>query len=468
MMFSKPIPTVPHVRGFALGQLLEFRRNIPAWQMKLMNEYGDICGAKLGVFPVLLLSSPELAQEVLVDNAHHFMKSRGLQALKPVLGEGLLTSEHEFHRRQRKLISPGFHNRRIGTYADVMASYAEVAQARWKDGEMIDASAAMMRLTLAIAGKTMFNADLEKDASAVGEAVTIANRNAIEMISSIFPFPVPWPTARNKRSKSALAMLDKTVYGMIAARRASGEDPGDVLSMLLAAEEEGSGTKMTDTEVRDETMTLFLAGHETTANALAWALHLLSRHPDVYARLRNEVDTVLGGRAPTLEDMPRLPYALQVFKETMRLYPPAYIIGRMAMRQVTLAGHTLPAGMTVFINIYGMHRRAKYFPNPERFDPDRFRPEAEKDMVRSSYLPFGGGPRVCIGNQFALLEGQIVLAALAQRVTFEAASTREIQTEPLITLRPKDGVPLLVRRRQAVRSEPLHPGTWRSAPPGQA
>jgi cytochrome P450 len=206
MMFSKPIPTVPHVRGFALGQLLEFRRNIPAWQMKLMNEYGDICGAKLGVFPVLLLSSPELAQEVLVDNAHHFMKSRGLQALKPVLGEGLLTSEHEFHRRQRKLISPGFHHRRIGTYADVMASYAEVAQARWKDGEMIDASAAMMRLTLAIAGKTMFNADLEKDASAVGEAVTIANRNAIEMMPIFLSRCLGRPRATG--NPSALAMLD--------------------------------------------------------------------------------------------------------------------------------------------------------------------------------------------------------------------------------------------------------------------
>jgi cytochrome P450 len=466
-MFTNSVPTIPHVRGFALGQLLEFRRNIPAWQMKLMNEYGDICGAKLGVFPCVFVSSAELAQSVLVDNAHHFMKSRGLQSLKPLLGEGLLTSEHEYHRRQRKLISPGFHHRRIGSYAGVMASYTEAAQARWKDGEMIDASAAMMRLTLAIAGKTMFNADLEKDATEVGAAVTIANRNAIERLSSVFPFPVPWPTARNRQMQKAIARLDQTVYGMIAARRASGEDPGDVLSMLLSAEEEGSGTKMTDTEVRDETMTLFLAGHETTANALAWALHLLSRHPEVYARLRSEADSVLGGRTPTLEDVPRLPYALQVFKETMRLYPPAYIIGRMVMRQVSLGGHTLPRGMTLFLNVYGMHRRAKYFPNPERFDPDRFRPEAEKDMVRMSYLPFGGGPRVCIGNQFALLEGQVVLAALAQRVTFEAASTRDIQPEPLITLRPKNGVPLLVRRR-AVRAEPLHPGTWRSAPPGQA
>jgi cytochrome P450 len=468
MMFIKAVSTIPHVRGFPLRQLLEFRRNIPAWQMKMMNEYGDICGAQLGMFPCMLLSSPELAQSVLVDNAHHFVKSRGLQALKPVLGDGLLTSEHEFHRRQRKLISPGFQHRRIGAFAGMMASLTDAAQARWKDGEMVDASAAMMRLTLAIAGKTMFNADLEKDASEVGEAVTIANRNAIELISSIFPFPVPWPTERSRQSKKALARLDQTVYRMIADRRASGEDRGDILSMLLGAEEEGSGTKMSDIEVRDETMTLFLAGHETTANALAWALHLLSRHRDVYTRLQNEVDTVLAGRLPTLEDCQRLPYAMQVFKETMRLYPPAYIVGRLALRDVTLGGHLVPKGMTVFINIYGMHHRAKYFPNPERFDPDRFRPEAEKDMVRSSYIPFGGGPRVCIGNQFALLEGQIVLATLAQQITFEAASAREIETEPLITLRPKNGVPLLIRRRPAHRSEAAHPSSWRQVPPGQA
>ncbi|MET0593121.1 MAG: cytochrome P450 [Polyangiaceae bacterium] len=468
MLFSKAVATIPHVRGFPLNQLLEFRRNIPAWQMKVMNEYGDICGARLGIFPCVLLSSPELAQSVLVDQAHHFMKSRGLQALKPVLGEGLLTSEHEFHRRQRKLISPGFQHRRIGTYAGTMASYTEAAQALWKEGEMLDASEAMMRLTLAIAGKTMFNADLEKEARDVGEAVTIANRSAIELISSVFPFQLPWPTERSRRSQKALDLLDRTVYRMISDRRASGEDPGDVLSMLLAAEEEGSGTKMTDTEVRDETMTLFLAGHETTAVALAWALHLLSRHPDVYARLQREVDTVLAGRSPTLEDMPRLPYAMQVFKETMRLYPPAYIVGRMAMRDVMLGSHRIPKGITVFVNIYGMHHRAKFFSHPDRFDPDRFRPEAEKDMVRSSYLPFGGGPRVCIGNQFALLEGQIVLATLAQRITFEPGSTREIQTEPLITLRPKNGVPLIVRRRPVHRSEPVHPGVWRPATPGQA
>jgi cytochrome P450 len=233
---------------------------------------------------------------------------------------------------------------------------------------------------------------------------------------------------------------------MIADRRASGHDPGDILSMLLAAEEEGSGSKMTDLEVRDETMTLFLAGHETTANNLAWTFYLLSRHPDIYARLRAEVDEVLGGKTPGLEDVPRLTYTLRVLKESMRLYPPAYIIGRRATEDVDIGPYRLEKGLTAFINIYAMHRRAKYFPDPERFDPDRFRPEGEKQM-RSTYIPFGGGPRVCIGNQFALLEGQLALAVIAQRVTFEPASDRVVEPEPLVTLRPRHGVPLIVRRR---------------------
>jgi cytochrome P450 len=447
---------IPKVPGFAFGQLLAFRNRRIAWQMRLMNEFGDICRTSIGPFPAVVISSAELAQSVLVENAQHFVKSRGLQVTRPLLGNGLLTSEGAFHRRQRKLISPGLQHRRVGTYAGVMASYTEAAQARWKDGETLDVSAAMMKLTLAIAGKTMFDADLEGEASEIGEAITIANRAVSEQITSILPAPLAWPLPRNWPVKRAIRRLERTVYKMIADRRASGADPGDILSMLLAAEEEGSGSKMTDVEVRDETMTLFLAGHETTANALAWALHLLSRHPDVYARLRAEVDGALGGRTPTFEDVPRLPYAMRVLKETMRLYPPAYIIGRQATRDVDIGPYRLPKKMTAFVNIYGMHRRAKYFPDPEKFDPDRFQPDVEKQM-KMSYLPFGGGPRICIGNQFALLEGQLVLATLAQRVTFEATSDRVIEPEPLITLRPKHGVPLVVRRRppaSTVREEP--------------
>jgi len=314
----------------------------------------------------------------------------------------------------------------------------------------------MTKLTLAIAGKTMFNADLENEASELGEALTLANRHVNDQISALLPLPIGWPTPKYRRVRQAVERLNRTVYRIIAERRASGQDPGDILSMLLDAEEEGSGSKMNDREVRDETMTLFLAGHETTANALAWTFYLLSRHSDIDARLRSEVDRELGGRTPGLQDLPRLPYVLQVFKEAMRLYPPAYIIGRQAIREVTIGPHRLPPGTTVFINIYGMHRRADYFPHPETFDPERFQPEAEKQMVRSSYIPFGGGPRNCIGSQFALLEGHLVLATLAQRVTFEAPSPRVIEPEPLITLRPTGGVPLVVRRRRLAATQGAH------------
>ena len=437
---------IPQASGLSLGHLLKFRNQRLAWQMKLMIEYGDICRMRLANFPVVLISSGDLAQSVLVENAPYFVKSRGLQLTRPLLGNGLLTSEYDFHRRQRKLISPGLQHKRVGTYASVMAGFSEQAQARWKEGETIDVSAAMMKLTLAIAGKTLFDADLEGEAKEIGDALTVALRAVSERITSFFPAPLSWPLPQNWPVRRAIARLEKTVYRVIADRRTSGHDPGDILSMLLAAEEEGSGSKMTDVEVRDETMTLFLAGHETTANALAWTFYLLSRHPDIYARLRSEVDEVLEGRTPELEDVPRLAYTLRVLKEAMRLYPPAYIIGRRATEDVDIGPYRLPKGMTAFINIYGIHRRAKYFPDPERFDPDRFRPEDEKQM-RSVYLPFGGGPRVCIGNQFALLEGQLALAAIAQRVTFEAPSDRMVEPEPLVTLRPRHGIPLIVRRR---------------------
>jgi cytochrome P450 len=443
---------IPRTAGFALRHFFEFRNRRLEWQMKLMHEFGDICRTWIGPFPAIVVSSAEYAESILLDQAPHFIKSRGLQVTRPLLGNGLLTSEHDFHRRQRKLISPGFQHRRVGTYAGVMASFAEAAQATWTDGETIDVSAAMMKLTLAIAGKTMFDADVENEASEIGQALTIAMRATSDQIVALVPIPISWPLPQNWPVRKAIKRLERTVYRMIADRRTSGRDPGDILSMLLAAEEEGSGSKMTDVEVRDETMTLFLAGYETTSNALAWTFYLLSRHPDVYSRLRTEVDAALGGRTPTLEDLARMPYTLRVLKESMRLYPPAYIIGRKAIREVDIGPYRLPAKTTVFINIFGMHRSAKYFPNPEQFDPDRFRPEAEKQM-RSSYIPFGGGPRVCIGNQFALLEGHLLLAAITQRVTFEATTDRVVEPEPLITLRPKGGVPLRVRRRQPASAE---------------
>jgi cytochrome P450 len=309
----------------------------------------------------------------------------------------------------------------------------------------------MMRLTLAIVGRTLFDADVMGDAREVGDALTIANRFIIDAVTALVPVPVSWPVPRNLKNRRAIDRLDAVIYRMIRERRAEGRDHGDFLSMLLAAQDEDDGGRMTDRQVRDEAMTLFLAGHETTANALAWAFYLLADHPDAYRRLAEEADVALGGRAPTLEDLPRLPYAAMVFKEALRLYPPAYMVGRQAIRTTALSDIAVEEGQLCFANIHGMHRRADYFPDPERFRPERFGP-GEPEPPKMGYIPFGAGPRVCIGNHFALMEGQLCLAALAQRVRFERTTSGPIAPEPLVTLRPKGGVPMRVRRRRGLPS----------------
>jgi cytochrome P450 len=303
----------------------------------------------------------------------------------------------------------------------------------------------MMRLTLAIVGKTLFDADVAGEADDVGAAITAVNHYVSEAVTRL-PTPLWLPTRRNREARRAITTVDAIIYRLIAARRASGVDLGDVLSTLVMAKDEESGEGMPDRQIRDEAVTLFLAGHETTANALAWSFYLLGRHPDLAARLADESRAVLGGRTPAMEDLTRLPLSLMVLKEAMRLYPPAYMIGRQAERDVPLGPVTLRRGDTVFVNIYAMHRRADCFEAPEAFRPERFLPEREKLLPRGAYLPFGGGPRICIGNHFALMEGQLLLAALAQRLRFEPLDGREVVPEPLVTLRPRGGLPMRVRR----------------------
>ena len=429
-----------------IGNLFEFRNQRLALQQRLLREHGDLARFHIGPIPVYAVASAELAHQVLVENADAFVKSRGLGKIaRPMLGDGLLTSEHELHRQQRKLIAPAFSHRRIGAYATTMAELTERAQAGLADGAVVDVAQEMMRLTLAIVGKTLFDADVACEADDVGAAITAANHYVSEAVTRL-PTPIWLPTRRNKEARRAIATIDKIIYRLIAARRAAGVDLGDVLSTLVTARDEVTGAGMSDRQIRDEAVTLFLAGHETTANALAWSFYLLGRHPDVYDRLAKEARAVLGGRAPTMEDLSRLPTALMVLKETMRLYPPAYMVGRQAEREVALGPVTLRRGDTVFVNIYAMHRRADCFAEPDAFRPERFSAENEKTLPRGAYLPFGGGPRICIGNHFALMEGQLLLAALAQRLRFVPLDAREAVPEPLVTLRPKGGLPMRVAR----------------------
>ena len=449
-----PSNDVPRITDNPIfGSMLRYRVDRFAF-LKSLAERGEIVRARMGAFPLLLVTSAEIAHEALVEKDADFVKGIGLSLFgRPLLGNGLLTSEGDFHRRQRKLVAPSFVQKRIAAYATEISARAEAAQIGWADGARIDVAEAMMRLTLEIVGKTLFDAEFGRDAAEIGEALTQAMEHIVGSLSSLVPIPPTWPTPRNRRNQESIARLDRIVYRVIREHREDRRDRGDFLSMLLLAQDD-DGAAMTDKQVRDEAMTIVLAGHETTANALAWSFHLLAQHPTARARLEREVDAALGGRSPTLADLPKLPYALQVFKEAMRLYPPAYVFSRRPVRDVTLGGHHVPKGQMVLFNVAGMHRMARYYPEPHRFDPDRFTPAAEKALPRQAFMPFGAGSRVCIGNHFALMEGQLVLAALTQRLRFDPLpGAPHVDTESLVTLRPRGGLRMQVHRRAATAHE---------------
>ena len=450
--FAPPV----RVRGLPLlGSLLDFRNDRIGLLLRIAREHGEVARMRMGFFPLLVLTCPEGAHEVLVEKADAFKKSAGLTIFaRPVLGDGLLTSEQNVHKRQRRMMAPVFAHKRIASYGEVMVDKTEVSAKRLAvsaaNGETIDLAEEMMRLTLDIVGKTLFDAEMAGHAAPIGDALTFAMRQMMSSLVRLVPMPPAVPTPGNLRLREAVRSLDKIVYAMIRERRVSGDDPGDMLSMLLATRDADDGSALTDVEVRDQAMTIMLAGHETTANALAWTFYLLARHPEQRARLEAELDSVLAGRRATTADLKSLPYTLQVFKEAMRLYPPAYMIARRARREVSVRGATLKAGQIALINVSGMHRRPEAFPNPDAFDPERFAGDREKQLPPLAYLPFGGGTRVCIGNQFALMEGHLLLATLARQFRFEltgAAASREIEPEPLVTLRPKGGVPVKVLAR---------------------
>lgn len=445
--------TIPVIPGLPLiGSLLEMRRDRVSFQIECGRRYPRLAQTRMGLmpFPVVIVSSPELVGEILVDHADAFRKAPGLSLFgKPLLGKGLLTSEGDLHKRQRRMMAPSFVQKRIAAFADAMVERGDRAVARMRDGEIVDFAEVTMRITLEIVGKTLFDAEVGDESSEINEAVTDCLEYIIGSVQRVVPLPPELPTPANIRYKKAVARLDETIYRMIRERRASGADKGDLLSMLLAARDEDDPARgMDDQQVRDELMTIFLAGHETTANALAWTFYLLAQHPHVWVRLHEEVDRVLpGGRAPTLADLPKLPYTLHVFKESMRLFPPAYMIGRQALRDVTVGGQTIKKSSIVVINIIGMHHSPSLFPEPERFDPSRFTPESEKKLPRHAYMPFGAGSRICIGNHFALMEGHLLVAALARKVRLELPPGTRVSPEPLVTLRPRGGMPMRVRMR---------------------
>ncbi len=422
------------------------RRRLPLL-VESAQKYGDIVLFRIGNERIYLFNHPDLIRDVLVTNQKNFTKSRALVRAKRVLGEGLLTSEGQFHLRQRRLVQPAFHRDRIAAYAQSMVEYAARASSKWTDRARVDIHDEMMKLTLAIVGKTLFNTDVESEANEIGEALTTTfaafNVGVLPFSEILERLPLPYM----KRFNAARARLDATIYRIIEERRASGEDKGDLLSMLLLAQDsEGDGGQMTDTQLRDEAMTLFLAGHETTANALSWTWYLLSQHPQVEARFHAEVDA-LGDRLPGSEDLPALAYTRMVLTESMRLYPPAWAIGRRAINDFEANGYKIPARSMVLVCQYIAHRDQRFFSHPLRFDPERWKPEVAATRPKFSYFPFGGGTRICIGEQFAWMEGILALATIGRQWSFRYTGEDSPQVDPKITLRPLNGIPMNALRR---------------------
>jgi cytochrome P450 len=443
----------PGPRGRLLtGILPELRRDPLATYTRYAREYGDCATLRFGPSKVYLLSHPDLIEQVLTIQAANFTKHWGLRTAQRLLGNGLLTSEGEFWRRQRRLIQPAFTRERVVSYGATMVRLADRLTDAWQDGQTRDLHEDMSRLALEIAAATLFGAD---DVEAESRAVLAALRDLTAGFGNIFfrivHLPAFLPTPGNVRRERAARRLDEIIYDLIRRRRAAGAGPNDLLSILLDARDEDDGTRMTDRQLRDEAMTLFLAGHDTTALMLCWGWYLLARHPEAADALAAEADEVLGGRAPGPDDLPRLRYADAVVHEVMRLYPSAYIIGRQAIGACNVGGYRIPAGGTVLMSQWVVHRDPRWYDQAERFLPERWLDGLARRLPKYAYFPFGGGPRVCVGNHFALMEAVLVVAAVARRWRFSVPPGEPpVKPKPAVTLRPAGPLRLTVHARGAV------------------
>ena len=428
----------------------------------LAKTFGPVSHYKLGGSNIVFINDPELIREILVTQASSFIKERTQNRMKILLGQGLITSEGEFHMRQRRIAAPAFHRQRIQAYTEMMVERGAAMRATWQPGQTFDMSAAMMELTLEIVARTLFATDVTAAIREINDEVNVIMR----LYNYLIALPraesyLRWPIPGLMRFRKARARLDAQVYRMIAERRASNEDRGDLLSMLMAARDEGETpadagrklaapqTGMSDRQLRDEVITIFLAGYETVANALTWTWYLLSENPAAAERMQREIDDALQGRLPTLEDLPRLRYTEMVFAESMRLYPPAWAMGRQCTQIVELGPYRLPAGTYFFFSQYILQRSEEFYPEPLRFDPERFTPEQKAIRPRFTYFPFGGGSRQCIGEAFAWMEGVLILATLAQRWSFHMVPGQTVDVQPKITLRPKYPMMMVAKERSA-------------------
>src|SRR5438105_2790983 len=446
-MVAAAVPGGPK-GGRVMGNMREFNRDTLAFVERCAREFGDVVLTRFLYVPAYFLFNPEHIEYVLATGSKNFIKPMSLRSpfFQRLVGNGLVTSEGDFWRRQRRLAQPAFHRDRTSAYGETMVAFTERTLDSWRDGQTLDAHEEMMRLTQSIVVKTLFGADVSDEADRVGRALRVIVQPFASQATLKWILDNRLPTPGHFRFNRAVREIDRVVYHIIAARRASGAGEGDLLSMLLRAQDE-DGTQMTDRQLRDEVMTLFLAGHETTALALTWAWYLLARDPEAEGALHAELSEVLGGRAPTVEDLPRLRYCDWVIKESMRLYPPAYAVGREAVRDCEVGGYRIPEGMQVFAFQWVVQRDARWYEEPEAFRPGRWREEVASRLPKFAYFPFGGGPRQCIGNSFATMEAVLLLAAIAQRFRLRLAPGHAVELLPAMSLRPRGGVRVKLERR---------------------
>jgi cytochrome P450 len=429
----------------ALAALRAFRRD-PLSLLERLAPFGDVVRIRVPRSDAYLLNHPDLVSGALVSDHHAFHKGPTIQAAKMLLGSSLLTSEEEVHHRKRRLIQPMFHHQRIASYGDAMVRHAERAETRWTDGATVDIQAEMSALTLSVVGETLFGTDVDEARSAtVRRAMTDTLGMFDRVYSPLFRLLVRLPSPTMRRYRKLEADLNRVIGEMIADRRATGVTGNDLLSLLLRAREDETG--MGDEQVRDEALTLFLAGHETTAIALTWTWWLLSRNPGAEARLHAELDAVISDGVPTVEDVPNLPYTRAVVSESLRLRPPVWAMGRTAVAEHRANGYTIVPGSIVVVAPWLLHHDERWWPEPLTFRPERWVGDEQERRPRYAFLPFGGGPRVCIGEPFARLEAAMIVASIGRRWRFESVTAVEPELQAVITLRPRGGLPMVARRR---------------------